>query len=104
MPDFTAITEAVIADIVRDDIVDVPSQIAAAFRWRQANLLENTATWTDNDVGGAGDVLAVVDSIRTKVQSHALCVKAVVKVVEDLVEVIGAKKELISHLGAKRGI
>jgi hypothetical protein len=45
-------------------IGNVPSQVIAAFRRGQTNLLKAAAVWTDDYVWSAVDVLTFVDSIR----------------------------------------
>src|SRR2546429_5443014 len=76
---------------IRNNVSIVGSQVASALRGSQAGLLKAC----DSNVRGPINGLAVFCGIRAEEQTKVLGHKAVVVVVKELVEVAGAKKELI---------
>ncbi len=87
-----------------NDIRNVPSQVVAAFRWGQANLLKAAAVRTDDDVGSAIDVLAFVDCVRAEEYAHCLRVETVVEIAKDLVEVVRPKQQLVGQARRDRRV
>ena len=106
--EFGSIAELVLSDAVGNDVRKVQSQVASALGWSQTNLFKSPRTALgrrrDDDIGSAVDGLSVGGRVRAKEYSHGLGIKAIVVVVEELIEVAGAKKELIGPPRRQRGV
>src|SRR5690349_10831761 len=91
--------ELVLSDAVGNDVGKVQGQVASALGWSQTNLFKSPGSALgrrcDDDIGSAVDGLSVGGGVWAKEYSHGLGIEAIVVVVEQLVEVAGAKKELI---------
>ena len=105
---FGSEAELVLSGAVGNDVGKVQGQVASALRRRQTYLFKSPRTALgrrrDDDIGSAVDGLSVGGGVRAKKYSHGLGIKAIVVVVEQLVEVAGAKKELIGPPRRQRGV
>src|SRR6266851_6681181 len=105
---FGSEAELVLSDTVGNDVGKVQSQVASALGRSEANLFESTGAALgrrrDDDIGSAVDGLPVVGGVRAEEYAHGLGIEATVVVVEELVEVAGAKKELVGPPGRQRRI
>src|SRR6266481_3869746 len=101
--EFGSVAELVLSDTVGNDVGKVQGQVASALGRRQTNLFKSTGTALgrrgDDDIGSAMDGLPVVGGVRAEEYAHGLGIEAVVVVVEQLIEVAGAKKELVGPPG-----
>src|SRR5216683_3879247 len=106
--EFGSVAELVLSDTVGNDVGKVQGKVASALGRRQTNLFKSTGAALgrrrDDDIGSAVDGLPMGGGVRTKEYSHGLGVEAIVVVVEELVEVAGAKKELIGPPRGQRGV
>src|SRR5712664_2087231 len=86
----------------------MPSEVGTAFRRRDANLFKSRhsrRTWGSNrDVRRAMDRLSVVGGVRAQEQSQGFSIKAIVEVMEKLVEIISSEEHLIGQLRRKRRV
>src|ERR1700704_839077 len=86
----------------------MPSKVMPPFWRRETDLLKPGSTRTrrrsDYDVGSPEYGLPVVGGIRAKVEAHCLRIEAVIEVVEDLVEVVDAKEQLIRQSCGERRV
>src|SRR6266404_2733743 len=106
--EFGSVAELVLADTVGNDVGKGQGKVASALGRRQTNLFKSTGAALgrrrDDDIGSAVDGLPMGGGVRTKEYSHGLGVEAIVVVVEQLVEIAGAKKELIGPPRGQRGV
>ena len=86
---------------VRNNVGYVPGEVVAAFGGREANLLKRAAPRTDDDVWSAENVLSFVNRVGTEKDPHALGVKAMVEIAEDLVEIVGSEQHLVRQFRRK---
>src|SRR6266852_83696 len=93
-----SITELVAPNGMGNDVADVPCQVTAAFRRSQPGLLKPT----NPNVRRSEDGLPVIGRIGTEEQAQSLGIKAIVVVMEELVEVAGAEKQLIGQPRCQR--
>src|SRR5204863_5436031 len=97
--EFGSVTELVLPDAVGNDVGKVQGEVAPAFGGSQTNLFKSSRSALgrrrDDNIGSSENGLPVVGGVRAKEYSHGLGIEAVVVVVKKLVEVDGAKKELI---------
>ena len=100
---FRSVTELMFSDGIGNDVGKVQGQVASALGWSQTNLFKSPGTAfgrrRNDNIGSTEDGLPVIGGVRTKEYSHSLCVETVVVVVEELIEVAGAEKELIGPPG-----
>ena len=94
LANLTSETELVLASGVRNDVRQVPGEVAASFRRCEPDLFEIA----DNNVGSTVNGLPVIFRARAEEEAHGFGVEAIVEVVKELVEVIGAKEHLIGQL------
>src|SRR6266436_3375662 len=108
MAEFGSVAKLVLSDAVGNDVGKVQSQVASALGRRQTNLFKSTGAALgrrrDDDIGSAVNGLPVVGGVRAEEYAHGLGIEAAVVVVEQLVEVAGAKKELIGPPRRQRGV
>src|SRR5260370_28746889 len=97
---FPAKTKLVSCDGMADDVRDMPSDVVAAFRRREADLLEST----NLNVRRAENVLTFVGSIGAEEQAHRLRIETMVGVTEDLVEVVYSHQDLVRPARRKRRV
>src|SRR3979411_3072334 len=86
----------------------MPSKVMPPFWRRETALLKPGSTRprrrSDYDVGSSEYGLPVVGGVRAKVQAHCLRIEAVIEVVEDLIEVVDAKEQLIRQAWGERRV
>src|SRR5882762_340710 len=108
MAEFGSVAKLVLSDAVGNDVGKVQSQVASALGRRQTNLFKSTGAALgrrrDDDIGSAVNGLPVVGGVRAEEYANGLGIEAAVVVVEQLVEVAGAKKELVGPPGRQRRI
>ena len=96
---FGSEAELMFADAIGNDVGKVQSQVAATLRGGKANLFKSSRATLgrrcDDDIGSPVDVLTPFSGVRAEEYAHGFGIKTVVVVVEELVEVARAKKELI---------
>jgi len=85
---------------VGNDVRDVPGKVAAAFGGRKANLLKVA----DLNVWRAENGLSVVKGTGAEEQSHGMGIKAIIKVVKDLIKIVGADEHLIGEPTGEGGV
>src|SRR5438477_1080400 len=98
--DFKSIAQRVGTDVLRNDVRNMPSQIAAALRWSQTNLLKSI----DFDIWSAKNVLPLVDGVRAKKEAHRLRIETVVAIMKNLIEVVSTEQQLIGYFRSQRRI
>ena len=108
LPELTSETELMCPHIVGNDVRQVAGDVITAFGGRETDLLKSRSADPSRrgyyDVGRPENGLSVDSCIRTEEQAHGLGVKAVVEVVEDLVEVVDAYEHLIGQARCENGV
>ena len=106
--EFGSVAELVLSDAVGNDVRKVQGQVASALGWSQTNLFKSPRAALgrrrDDDIWSAVDGLSVGSGVRAKKYSHGLGIEAIVVVMEELIEVAGAKKKLIGPPRRQRGV
>ncbi len=95
--DLSSVPELMSADVLRNDVGNVPRKVAPAFRWRQPDLLEAR----DSDIRCSKNVRAFIDRIRAQEDSHRLGVKPVVEIAENLIEIVCTEEQLVRECGGE---
>src|SRR5277367_3989929 len=93
LTEFSTKAELMLPNVIGNDIRQHAGNIVATFRRRDSDLLKSA----DRDVGSAEDWLIVNQRVGTQIESQRVCIKAVIGVVESLIEVIHAEQNLVGH-------
>ena len=101
LPDLTSEAELMFPHVIGNDVRYMPSEVASPFGRRQPNLFKSTGSAfgrrSDDDVRSAQDGLPVIGRIRTQEYAHGLGIEAVVEVMKELIEIVGAEQYLIRN-------